>query len=535
MSLRFFYRENTGDVIEVIDGIDWPDGFSVQHCAEEGRVGQGTITVRDPEGVYNFSGMRTCYLVEDSIPDSDDVIIWRGYVWTQHIKRDRSDRTGVSRTWQLDVVDQNSILARRFQIGSDAKRPQETDVHRVQWLVDTAEAGTFDDTTTYLHTDRPTSMNATDYNNQANLSVLDDCAQSSGKNYWADYFNDVAGIGIWYGHAGEPDYVASIAVSNVPGEADGDAIWAPGIDAQWNRDPSRVYSGVVVPYDGGQVYRTRAATATEFAARDTTMPAVNVKTASMASKRANRYLTECSTEEVRVTFTLVIASTHVNRAKAGQWINCHFSHLPGFQDAFTPVRILSRQISQLTPEWYQIDYEVSVGDVLPPPGNATARLYFPMNRDSGVDLNPEIVFDTTGDDPGLGRAYYPLAGDGLGYHVYSGPHDGDVWDGIEVLLDGTVDIVFTASFAAVVSTEVEAVFTVWVDGDVVGTTSFAEFHAGPGFFSRSGTVTVSGIDVTAGQIIHCSIETTGTFLGGYKSPAGVGGPDESLTVSGTFA
>lgn len=530
MSLRFYYRENTGDVIEVVDGIVWPDGASVQTCAEEGRVGQGTITISDPDGLYDFTGHRTCYLVETDATLSGTTV-WRGYVWTQHVTRGASEITGAARVWQLDLVDQNSILSRRFQIGSDTKRPAEKDVARIQWLADTAEAGIFDDTTTYVHTDIPTSMNATDYLQQPNLSVIDDCAQQSGKNYWADYI-DGLGITLWYGYAGEADYVASIAISNVVGEINDDSIFAPSMDAQLDRDPSRVYSGVGVPYDGGSIYRQRAATATEFAARDTMMPAANVKTASMASKRANRYLVEISTQEERITVTLELPSTHVNRAMAGQWLNVHFSHFPGYQ-TFIPMRILSRTVSQLTPEKYKVLLELSGGDALPPPGNGAATLYFPMNRDSGIDINPDIAFDNTGDDPGPGRAYYPLVGDGLSYHDYSG-HEGEIWDGIMVESDGTVDIDFRASLAAVVTTEVEAVFTVWVDGDVVGYTSVAEFHSGPGFFAATRTVHVSDLDVTAGQLIHCSIETTGTFLGGYKSPAGVGGPDEHLTVTGTF-
>ena len=533
MSLRFFYRENTGDVIEVIDGIDI-GGFSVQHCAEEGRVGQGTITISDPLGIYDFSGMRTCYLAEtDAIgPIESDTLIWRGYVWPQHISRGESEITGVARVWQLDVVDQNSILSRRFQIGADAKRPAEKDVARIQWLADTAEAGIFDDTTTFVHTDRPTSMSATDYNQQPNLSVIDDCAQQSGKNYWADFLPGL-GITLWYGYAGEPDYVASIAISNVASEINEDSIWGPSPDSQLDRDPSRVYSGVGVAGDGFKpIYRQRAATATEFAIRDTMMPAINVKTAAVASRRANRYLEEISTQEERINVSILVLWTHVNRVRPGQWINVHFSHMPGYQTT-TPMRVLARTISQPDPWWYKLDLELSGGDALPPPGNGAARLYFPMNRDQGLDLNPDIAFDNTGDDPGFGRAFFPLLGEGLSYHEMTG-YEGNVWDGIMVETDGTVDISFRASLAAVATTEIEMVWTVWLDGDVVGTTTVAEFHAGPGFVSQTQTVTVTDLAVTAGQLIHCSIETTGTFLGGYKSPAGVGGPDENLTVTGTF-
>ena len=532
MTCRFFYRENTGDVIEVVDGVVI-GGFSVQNCAEEGRVGQGSITISDPLGIYDFSGLRSCWLAEDDVGgDAAENIIWRGYVWTQHITRGTSEITGAARVWTLDVVDQNNILSRRFQVGADTKRPAEKDVARVQWLADTAEAGIFDDTTTYVHTDRPTSMTTADYNQQPNLSVIDDCAQQSGKNYWVDYIPHL-GYTLWYGFAGEADYVASIALSNVASEVNEDSIWAPAPTAQLDRDPSRVYSGVGVPYDGGSVYRTRPATATAFAARDTMMPAVNVKTAAAASKRATRYLNEIATQEERITVPLMLLSTHINAVKAGQWINVHFSHMPGYDTTFVPMRVLSKTSVLVDPSWYQVDLELSGGDALPPPGNGAARLYFPMNRDEGLDLNPEIAFDNTGDDPGLGRAYYPLVGDGLSYHEMSG-YEGNVWDGIQVETDGTVDISFRASLAAVATTEIEMVWTVWLDGSVVGTTSVAEFHDGPGFVSQTQTVTVEALDVTAGQLIHCSIETTGTFLGGYKSPAGVGGPDESLTVTGTF-
>ena len=530
MTARHFYRDDTG-VHELVGQVQLGK-WSVQHCAEEGRVGNGSITVDDPDATFDIRGHRIWYITESDIVDPDDQIIWHGYTADRSWTRGAGERVTDMRVITVNVVDDNSLLSRRVQVGNDAKRPAEKDVHRVQWLINTSEAGTFDDTTTYIHTDRTTSMDAVDYRGQPNLNVIDDCAQATGKNYWVDYF-PVTRAGVWYGHPGEPDYVAAIAISNDLADVDSDSIFPPSEDAKLVRDPSRVFSGVYLPYDGGYVYKSDVAgTGTTFAIRDTTMPSINVKTAAKAAKRATRYLADLDTEDDRITCTLYLPSTHVNKAKAGMWINCKFSHFPGYE-TFTPMRILSRTISEAAPQVYKMDLELSGGDILPPAGNGAARLYFPMNRDSGIDINPDIAFDNTGDDPGLGRAYYPLLGDQLSYHDYSG-HEGEIWDGIQVETDGTVDITFTASFAAVVSTEVEAVFTVWVDGDVVGTTSFAEFHAGPGFFSRSGTVVVTDLAVTAGQLIHASIETTGTFLGGYKAPAGVGGPDESLTVVGTF-
>jgi len=530
MSVRHFFRNSVG-VVELIDQVQM-DKWKVQSCAEEGRVGQGQIEVDDPDGTFDVVGHRTWYITESDIPDTGDQIIWRGYVADRSYTRGPGERVGVSRVVSVNVVDQNSIFPRRLQVGSDAKRPAEKDVHRVQWLATTAEAGIFDDTTTYVHTDRQLSMDAVDYNGQPNLSVIDDCAQATGKNYWTDYINGL-GYTLWYGHPGEPDWVASIAISNDASDVDNEAIFAPSEDATLVRDPSRVFSGVYLPYDGGNVYRHSVETQTAFAARDTTMPAINVKTAAKAAKRATRYLADLDTEDDRINCTLYLPSTHVNRIKTGQWVNAKFTHFPGYE-TFTPMRVLSRTIMEEQPAVYKMDLELSGGDVLPPAGNGAATLYFPMNRDSGVDLNPEIVFDNTGDDPGLGRAYYPLVGDALSYHVYSGAHTGEVWDGIMVETDGTVDITFRASLAAVALTEIEMVWTVYLDAAVVGTTSVAEFHAGPGFVAQTQTVTVNDLAVTAGQLIHCAIVTTGTFAGGYKSPAGVGGPDEHLTVVGTF-
>lgn len=536
MSVRHYYRTDSS-TSELIDQVQLGK-FTVQHCAEEGRVGNGTIEVDDPDGSFDVKGLRTWYITESDIPDPTDQIIWRGYTADRGITRGPGERVAAARVYSINVVDQNSVLSRRIQVGNDAKRPAEKDVARMQWLVNTAEAGTFDDTFSYLHTDRQLSMDAVDYRGQPNLSVIDDCAQATGKNYWADYFNG-SGIGIWYGHPGEPDYVASIAISNLITDVTGSisgtgqSIFSPSEDSKLTRDPSRLFSGVYLPYDGGYVYRTNATTATTYAARDTSMPSINVKTAAKASKRAVRYLADLDTEEDRITTTLYLPSTHVNRVKAGQWINAKFTHFPGYE-AFTACRVLSRTLTEFEPKVYKVDLELSGGDVLPPQGNGAARLTFPFNRrGDGIDLNPDIVFDNTGDDPGLGREYYPLLGSGLSYHNYSG-HVGDVWDGITVESDGTVDIYFRASIASVVGTEVEAVWTIMLDGTPIATTTVAEFHAGPGFFGPTATVTATDVAVTAGQLIKVKIATTGTFFGGYKCPNATGFPDEYLSIVGTF-
>ena len=527
MSLRHYVRVPSGDFIEVTDRVNIGD-FTASHCAEEGSVGAGTVIVNDRDGDLDIGGLRTWLAVEDEVLDPDNQVVYYGFTASRKIARgDRDNKQGVARVWTVDLTDANSILSRKVQHGGDTKRPAETDVARVTWLAGTAEAGIIEDFR-YLFAGHTTKMDAVDYHFQRNYDVVNDASQASGKNYWLDYFEDVGQIGLWYGHAGLPDYQAAIALSNVIADIDDDGVFAISADTELVRDPSRVNSTVLLPYDGGNVLANRPQTATDFASRDVVMPSENVKTSAKALKRARRYLEEIATEEDRITTSVLVPSTHVNMAKAGQLINFRATHLPGYETS-TPLRILKRTVKQLTPAKYQIDLELSAGDVLPVAGNAQARLYTPVNTPDHTGIGPAIIFETTGDVPQAGRAYFPLQGP-LEYVIDDAFPDR--WKGIAATGDGDVTITLSAGVAAVVTGVATVNLEILVNSIVVGS-AVASSSGGLRFIGPN-LVATADVTLADGDLVEAALYIDATPDQYGKVPQGTGFPNQYLEIVGTM-
>jgi hypothetical protein len=260
----------------------------------------------------------------------------------------------------VTVNDINTLLARRIMVGSDCNRPAETDVERLQWLTGTTEQSFIDDATTFLDTSGPVNMDAADYRYQYANQIYDDCSQASGKNYFLyPYFDSTWKVGFWYEHSDEStDYSSDIQISNDASDIDYSTTFEAKIDTTLTRDPSRVYSGVAMPFDGGTQYSQRASTISVFAARDTSAPMVNVKTYTKAQARALRYLDTIKTEEDIIETGLYLPPEQVNDVLVGQRMQAKFTHLPGYED-FSWMRVLKKTTTFLTPWLYDVDLTLS--------------------------------------------------------------------------------------------------------------------------------------------------------------------------------
>lgn len=349
--------------------------LDVTQNAEEGSVATSTVLIDDPNGNLDIVGHRIFAVQETSIT-GDDEFVYVGYTAERKIIRGPY-RNGVGRQWEVQLVDINTVLERRVMTGSDANRPAETDVQRVQWLEATNEGHLIADTR-YLFTANPVNMDAVDYRGQMFKSILDDCAQSSGKDYWLTYFGDTSSptypwgqFSLWYGFRNRSEYASTIRLSNELSEVDTVTTFALSNETtSLKRDPSRVYSGVYMPYDGGSSYVQDNAIALAFARRDAISPAENVKTNAKATARATRYLADISTEEDVISFGFQVPAAQVNDLRQGMLVPIKATHLPGYED-FVSMRVLNRNVKQDSELTYFITGEagrggdpVVVGDVL---------------------------------------------------------------------------------------------------------------------------------------------------------------------------
>ena len=359
MALRGLYSVSVGSNVDISNRLR-AYTLSTTANAEEGSVAISQVVIDDPEGGINIVGLRGLTLTETA-ESSNQQVIYKGWTADRDLTRGPSMRTGAARLWNVNVADQNSLITRRIMRGSDANRPAETDVARVQWLMTTTEFGSVVGNSRYVSTLFPVAMDAVDYRDQSNQEILDDCAQASGKNYFVIWDEGLAtpAFGLVYDFSGSSAYRSPLRLTNILGYVDNNICFGVSeTETKLNRDPSRVYSGVILPFVGGEVYVQSSAVGNAFVYRDTTAPSVNVKTTAKATARANRYIADAATETDLISTSIVVPLSHVNHLKEGMAVQGRFAHMPGYDTGWTWMRVLRRTVTATSEEFYTIAVEL---------------------------------------------------------------------------------------------------------------------------------------------------------------------------------
>jgi len=536
---RHYWRDpDTGQWAEITGRIDRV-GWEVTSKAEEGATPIATIGIDDPAMDFDIVGHRRYIIVEDE-SEAADTVLWAGYTADQVIGRSAGDALQpLARTWTVSVSDENTVWQRRVMRGADCKRPAETDVERMTWLLSTAEASMFDDVTTYVSAADPEDMDACDYRNQMFNGIADDCAQQSGKNWFATRIGSgtSAELFAWYGADAETDYSSPLSLSNDPDDwtdaelAAGTSLcWPISMDTKLARDPSRIFSGVVVPYDGGNAYVESSATAAAFARRDTSMPSVNVKTKTKAERRGRRYLRDLDEQDERITTTVEVPAALATQLKAGMRIEFKATHLPGLS-AFTWCRILSAAPTPIAAgERYRIALELAVpagaGDSGSPPG---AAAYAILHQGFGP-YGGAVHYAGTGDLPPPGYPYRPTVGL---ITPMTGGTTRTPYTGLRVDGDGTVDVVFHATTTGVYTFTRTIEYSIRLNGGAVSTSIVSKTRNDhPGYWADSATLTASGLAVSSGDVISASTAVVQGPIHFFRTPQGVGDREERLEITG---
>ena len=427
--IRFYFIDPEGDLAEFTERVNLAESAVVLTTqAEQGSVGTSSLVVDDPLGDWDITGHRWVYVIEDTAPF--DMVYW-GYVADRKVTR-MAPNVEMSRQWTVSVTDINTLLGRRVMVGSDCNRPAETDVERMQWLTGTTEQGFIDDLT-YLDTNGPVDMDAVDYRYQYASQIYDDCAQASGKNYYLYPSFDGSDwvVGFWYGFGESTDFSSDIRISNDLDDIDDVVTFAPGLATSLGRDPSRVYSGVSMPYDGGTVYAEDSGTVADFGHRDTSAPMVNVKTSTKALARAGRYLNTIDTEEDVIETSLILPPSQVNDVMPGMQIEAKYVHLPGYAD-FSWMRVLARTVTFLTPSEYGVDLTLSAqpASVGPTPGPTVIGPF-------GIQYWVTRVTQNGVGDPGKAAELWLSLGGPTDPHLADDPNVGCTFSADSTAGDGT--------------------------------------------------------------------------------------------------
>lgn len=252
MGLYIEYEAEVGGAFEDVTQRFRRLSLDVTVNAEEGSVALSNMLFDDPLGDYDFTGWRRIHVYETE-EDTGLDLIYSGWVGPRTISRGDRHRTGAARVWNLSMADFNSMIEMRVFSDSEADRPAETDVERIQWLMTTNEMSRILDDT-YISTASPKNMDADDARGQHPADVIRDCADASGKNYFVISAHDAVDRGLFYDFASSPVYDSTLLFSNVIADVDNDTTFYLSLDAELERRPDRVYSGAFLRYDGGDVY-----------------------------------------------------------------------------------------------------------------------------------------------------------------------------------------------------------------------------------------------------------------------------------------
>lgn len=504
--------------------------LDVTSAAEEGSIAQSTIRVDDGAGDFDITGIRVVRIIEDEAPVGSRVLYY-GCVAQRRIQRD-TYRTLDERWWEVDLVDLNTFLDRRVMVGADAKRSVETDVARVHWYMATWESFPLTDESLIAAT--PTvSMSENNYHGQMARSALDDCAQQSAKNFFVWHNEPDGTLGLFYDLSGSDAYPSGIRLTNIRSDhaSDPDDTYLINLDASLSRDPGRVYSGVYIPYQNGWVYKKRAATKAEFADRDIIMDGSNIKTASAATARANRYLNTLFTEEDVITCSFNVPRAEVNRLMQGMTVEVRMSHFPGYADDYVMLRCVEKKTFAESETHYRITVKLVGPTPAYTPGSGTAAgvIYQVAGPYGGA-----LYFGGTGDTPPPG---YPIVVTASGLTPVTDPSPPNVsWPyiGWDVTETGTVDLKLVTSVAGVLIDNIAYTITaaITLNGVVVGSESIIR----SGFLQYIGDslpdVIVTGLAVAPGDEIRATFTCSPPTMPFFRATAGTGQVGEGIYVTG---
>lgn len=351
--VKIIVRNNEGDLIELARFLN-RTGWQVTQHAEEGTVGISTLYMDDlDESVwdtlgYNVGGRRQIRLVDF---DSGEIVHF-GYTGRRGIKRKYNEYGNpVGRAWSIEVIDPNIYFTRRVLTHHSAKRPRESDLDRITWLIGAPEWDIIDQ---FMIGPSESTMSKADYRGQTVADVVSDCSQQSRKNWWIDIVDDGGGdrLTFWYGRETRNAYISTLSISNDLNDLDIEAInnneptlvYPPAMDTEYITDPSRIFTGIYGTWEKGAVYRFTPSPKTQIERWDQAMSWPNIHEKDRAVHRAEKMIERLEDEDERIETAILVPGEQAHLVRAGMMIPLKLTHVPRLA-TYTDCRILKRDLS----------------------------------------------------------------------------------------------------------------------------------------------------------------------------------------------
>lgn len=392
-----------------IDGVDLgassvrldatSDGPSFQfaEAIDYGRMAMGAVTIDDPGGIYDFTGLKSFQCDED---DTTPSRLYSGFIGPRTLKRGEKQRTGASRIHQINLLDLNWNLMRRSVRTEAAKRPAETDVVRIAWIVSVLEGfGLVWDEGLVNTTDNVRNLGETDYRHQYPLDIIGEFAGRCGKTFGVYYDVTSGHPALFYDVPTATGYDSTLRISNVASDVDSSTTFAPLKDAELNRVPDDTYSGIDYGYLSNWIYAHDPVVAADFAERDLIFQTSAVGRLATAQSQVAAMLAQRSGEQDTITVVIVLPSNKINLLRAGMRVECKFSHLPGYE-SFTFLRVLERNIFQRDDQQYIVSLKLSLETKVGPGSTSPGVPYTcsPVEVTQAAGAVDDVTFSTAPTD-----------------------------------------------------------------------------------------------------------------------------------------
>jgi hypothetical protein len=388
------------------------DSASFSQSAELGAVASSTVTIADDAGTLEIVGQKDWLSSESA---STPTVLLRGFVDIRRYIRTNGPPVLASRNIDVPLVDLNATLGFRGIRGvtSEVARPAESVAARGAWLLaQDAVTGLFVDNGRCEFSSTK-KMTKTNYRNRYPGDVLADMALAQGgANYHVQDYGAGPELIFRDDNASTADS-SSLRISNVLADTNSTTLY-PSKDAVLTRDPGRVKSQLALEWAQGNVYESRAATASDFnGVRFGIATNSDIKTKAKAAEEARDILWQLHTEEDFIECSVEVTAAQVNLIMAGYRIQAKFSHLAteGF-GSFTWFRVLSRTVKPLVsedPQLYELQLKLSPQEAAPV-------------SSCGYPLTEAGTFYPLGDQPPTGPSewYAANVSDGFTYYLRPG-------------------------------------------------------------------------------------------------------------------
>lgn len=317
--------------------------FHTESAAMAGVVSSGLIEVEDPDGSLDLVGWTQFNIVETTAtPDR----IATG--WLANIDQTYGPfRVGPGRIHICETVDLNWYLTRIALEQGTPKRPAETDLARVTWLLGNASlngrvyAGDLTDLT-----NNPVNLGEADYTDQFPIDVLTDICPVAGKTAYVtwDYTNNRAQL--FYDLTTTTTYDSPAAISDGEGDANGTTVFAPRNDPVLHRVIEDGYSDVWLRWKQGIVHKHDAAFEAAHARRDLVLSTSRIGNPTTADAYATKALNAHNHETDSIDVEVEVSAEHVNDILEGHRLYYKSTHFTGFT-SYAYTRVERRTVRQV--------------------------------------------------------------------------------------------------------------------------------------------------------------------------------------------